>query len=151
MKGVFNPPILNLENFISHAIKLSSWLHYFEILLIIYEVLHCLSQPDYLSSSMTMLEQPCLLRSSSSCLVLISFSFCIGDRAFLVTAPKLWNVLNCSSYNIAPIKCSLKTHFYSFPVSQIKKKSLSLPSILLYFLTVYFFIFSGLFLFSGAY
>ena len=120
--------ILNRSKF-SRATPLLHELHWlpiesridFKILLLIYKCLHELA-PSYLSNLLKFKTPPRSLRSSNCITLSIPrkkkgfYNKTMGDRAFSIYGPTIWNKLpekvkNSSSINL--FKKSLKTHLFS--------------------------------------
>ena len=88
----------------------------YKILLIVYKVINGLA-PDYLNELITIYKPTRCLRSSSSLLLNIPHARSkFAERAFSVSAPRLWNTLSertRSSGTVGGFKSNLKTELFS--------------------------------------
>ncbi|XDV26601.1 hypothetical protein PO909_030257, partial [Leuciscus waleckii] len=132
--GVIFDPTLSFESHIKNITRTSSWDHitpilqqlhwlpvhyriHYKILLLVYKSLHNLA-PSYLSDLLTPYLQSRTLRSSDVCLLAVPTSrlSSMGDRAFSVAGPKMWNALRLEmrqSTSVSIFKTKLKTHLFS--------------------------------------
>ncbi|KAL3061986.1 hypothetical protein OYC64_009996 [Pagothenia borchgrevinki] len=106
-----NPTLIHL-----HWLPVKSWIHY-KTLLLTYKSLHTLA-PQYLTDPIHPYTPSRSLRSSDMGLLSIPRSRLrsVGDRAFSVAAPTLWNALPPKIRNAASLdifKSSLKTHLFT--------------------------------------
>ncbi|XP_063069010.1 uncharacterized protein LOC134460561 [Engraulis encrasicolus] len=104
-----------------HWLPIHSRIH-FKILLLVYKAQHNLA-PSYITSLLTPYNPTRTLRSTDSLLLTVPSTHLrtMGDRAFSVVGPKLWNSLplslrQCST--LSTFKSKLKTHLFisAFPL-----------------------------------
>ena len=86
----------------------------YKLLLLTYKALHALA-PQYLSDLLENYTPARTLRSSDLGLLTVPRAKKLGDRAFSVAAPTLWNALPLGirqAQTLASFKSALKTHLF---------------------------------------